>query len=92
MLKDAALVNAFLWGISAMSFAGAGVLLLRFWRQTRDRFFALFAAALWLLALNYVGLGLLGSTDETRHFVYLVRLIAFVVLIAAIIDKNRRPS
>jgi hypothetical protein len=85
-------LNFFLWGASAAASWTAGLLLLRFWRDTKDRFFALFAAAFWCLSLNWIGLALKEPPDEARTLLYLVRLIAFVLIIAAIIDKNRSAA
>lgn len=85
-------LNLFLWGASAVASGTAGLFFLRFWRETRDRFFALFAAAFWCLTLNWIGLALTDPPDEARTLLYLVRLIAFVLIIAAIIDKNRSAA
>jgi len=77
------------WGASAAASWTVGLLFLRFWRDTRDRFFALFALAFWALTLNYVGLAVTDPPHEARTLFYLVRLVAFVLIIAAIVDKNR---
>jgi len=74
----------------------AGLLFLRFWRETGERLFLLFAASFWVFSLNWVLLVTIASSAETRHHAYLVRLIAFSIIIFAIWDKNRahahRPS
>ena len=44
-----------------------------------------------LLAINWIEVLYVDVTDETQHGIYVVRLVAFLLLIAAIIDKNRRP-
>jgi hypothetical protein len=67
----------------------AGLCFLRFWRDTRDRLFVFFAVAFWLLALCWMLLALLSPTEETRPYVYAIRLAAFGLIIAAIVDKNR---
>jgi hypothetical protein len=85
-------LNVFLWGASAVASWTAGLFFLRFWRETRDRFFALFAAAFWFLTLNWIGLALTDPPDEARTLFFLVRLIAFLLIIAAIVDKNRSAS
>jgi uncharacterized membrane protein YcjF (UPF0283 family) len=66
----------------------AATFFLRFWRKTRDRLFALFAAAFFLLAVNWVALAFT-RRDEMRTALYVVRLLAFVVILVAIADKNR---
>jgi hypothetical protein len=62
----------------------------RFWQRTRDRLFLTFAAAFFLLMLERLILITLGSAHEFTPFVYLVRFSAFLLIIAAVIDKNRR--
>jgi hypothetical protein len=74
-------------GAIAAGYAVAGVFFLRFWRDTRDRLFALFAVALFVLAANRVVGGLVPPPH--RDPVYWVRFAAFAVLLLAIIDKNR---
>ena len=82
-------LNLFLWGASSAAGWAAGLFFLRFWRDTGDRFFALFAMAFWALAVNWMGLALTDPPDEARTAFFLVRLVAFVLIIAAIVDKNR---
>ena len=74
-------------GAIAAGYAVSGVFFLRFWRDTRDRLFALFAVAFLVLAVNRVVGGLLPPAD--RHSIYWVRFAAFAVLLLAIVDKNR---
>ena len=61
----------------------------RFWRQSRDRLFLLFAGAFILLALNATALGLSTPQGDLRVLVYGLRLAAFLLIIYAIYDKNR---
>ena len=61
----------------------------RFWRQTRDRLFVMFSIAFGILALQRVIL-----TDEVsfvgnKLWGYSLRLIAFALIIVAIVMKNR---
>jgi hypothetical protein len=67
----------------------AGLFFLRFWRQTADRLFAAFAVAFWLLGAHWLTLALTSPDQEFRPLFYLIRLLAFTLLIAAIIEKNR---
>jgi hypothetical protein len=75
--------------MTAMACFGVSVCFLRFWRQTSDRLFALFALAFALFGVNLLLLAVISRSDESRHLIYLIRLAAFLVIIAAIIDKNR---
>ena len=79
----------FLSGVAAAGSLGVGFLFLRMWRETRDRFFALFGIAFWVMALNWFLLVWVTPASEDRHYFYIIRLLAFLLIIAAILDKNR---
>lgn len=81
---------AFVSGLITMGFVVAGLFFLRFWRRTKDWLFVAFAAAFWLLALNQTLLVLSQASIEERSWLYLLRLLAFATIIAAIWFKNRR--
>jgi hypothetical protein len=80
---------AFLSGAVTLGFATAALFFLRFWRDTRDELFLAFAAAFLLLGVGQAILALGGVPDEQRSWVYLVRLVAFLTILAAILRKNR---
>jgi hypothetical protein len=82
-------MTSFLHGVTAMGCAIAALFFLRFWRQSLDRFFVLFAFAFFILSADYAILGLVTFATEWRPYVYGVRLLAFALIIAAIADKNR---
>jgi hypothetical protein len=75
-----------------MASTTAGLFFLRFWRDTRDRLFLMFALAFWTLALNWLGLALVAEPEEGRTFFYLLRLCAFLLILLAVIDKNRTAA
>ena len=79
----------FLQGVSAAASFVVGLLFLRFWRESHDRLFAFFGAAFWLMAISWSVLGLLSPTEDTRAYIYSIRLLAFILIIIGIIDKNR---
>jgi hypothetical protein len=79
----------FLWGAASMVALAIGLFFIRFWRQTADRLFLLFSIAFWLLALNWIALAVVMPESEARHFFYVLRLAAFLLIAFAIIDKNR---
>lgn len=83
------LVNQFFLGAIAMGCWIAGLFFLRFWRKTHDRLFLTFAGAFWLLGVTRVMTALSGHTDERYRYIYVVRLLAYILILAAIIDKNR---
>ena len=81
----------FLLGAVAMASLVSAAFFWRFWRQTHDRFFMLFAAAFLLEAINRTTLAAVGSvTEEQEPLFYLVRLFSFVLILIAIVDKNLR--
>jgi peptidoglycan/LPS O-acetylase OafA/YrhL len=82
----------FLSGAITMGFIVAAVFFLRFWRRTRDRFFFAFAVAFLLLALNQALAQWLGAADERVMYTYLLRVLGFVIILAAIVDKNMAPK
>ncbi|MBA3392721.1 MAG: hypothetical protein H0T89_08760 [Deltaproteobacteria bacterium] len=67
-----------------------GLKFLKFWRLARDRFFIFFAAAFWIFATGWGLRAFLHTDAEHGHFVYLPRLLSFLLILVAIIDKNRR--
>jgi hypothetical protein len=80
----------FMMGAIAMASCVAALFFLRFWRDTGDRLFLIFAASFFLLAATRLGLVLSAVTQEANTHWYWVRLIAFVLILVAIVDKNRR--
>jgi hypothetical protein len=80
----------FISGAIAMGYLVAGIFFLRFWRDSRDRLFAMFGAAFFILALQRFGLEFVKDFPEKEPLWYFVRLLAFVIIIAAIVDKNRK--
>ena len=78
----------FMSGALTLGFVIAAVFFLRFWRRTADRLFLAFAVAFFLLALNQALAQWLGAADERVGYTYLLRVIGFVIILAAIVDKN----
>jgi len=85
-------VNLILLGATSMASAVAALFFLRFWRDTRDRFFLFFAIAFGLEAVNRLVLALAGVSSEREPYLYLVRLFAFTLILVAIVDKNRKSA
>jgi hypothetical protein len=84
-------IDQFLLGTVVMACVVIGLFFMRFWRRTRDRLFAIFAVAFWLLGLNWLLLAIFGR-NETHTALYLIRLLAFVLILLAVIDKNRAAA
>ena len=91
-------LDQFTMGAIAMASWVAGLYFLRFWKDTGDRLFASFAVAFWLLGVTRIALAMTrdpapGHADAESHtMLYLIRLAAFVLILIAIIDKNRPRS
>ncbi len=87
------LLESFLSGAAVAGFVLASVFFLRFWRRTHDGLFAAFSAAFLLLAANQTMITIGGVPSEYQSWVYLLKLVAFALLILAIVSKNfgRRP-
>lgn len=80
-------------GAMVMAYFTAGLFFLRFWKDTRDRLFGSFAAAFFLLAVQRALLTLFvdqRADDDAGIFLYAIRLAAFLLIIWAIVDKNRK--
>jgi hypothetical protein len=75
-----------------MGYWVAGLFFLRFWRETSDRLFLIFAGAFWLLGIQRLVLAFTRDMIEDDTGLYLVRLFAFLLILGAIVDKNRSTS
>ena len=82
-------MHNFLAGMITAACWAVGLLFLRLWRDSGDRLFAMFGAAFWVLSLNWIALAIVTPEAESRHVFYLIRLVAFMLIILAIVDKNR---
>ena len=80
----------FLAGAVTLAFVVASFHFIHFWSRTSDRLFLAFAAAFALLALNQVAIFVLDVADERTHYVYILRVLAFILILLAIVDKNLR--
>jgi hypothetical protein len=77
-------------GAIVMGYAIAGLFFLRFWRETRDRLFLAFAVAFWILGCQRMALvSVPEPAADMVTSLYLIRLAAFVLILLAILDKNR---
>jgi hypothetical protein len=83
-------VSDFTLGASAMGSAAIALLFFRYWRATRDRLFLAFGAAFVAFAANRCVQAASDRDSEHLLGVYSLRLLAFLLIIAAIVDRNRR--
>jgi hypothetical protein len=77
-------------GILIAEYAVIALFFAKFWAKSRDRLFAMFSAAFLLLAVQRAAIAMTQEILEQQAPLYLMRLAAFVVIIVAVIDRNRR--
>jgi hypothetical protein len=82
-------MNELISGALIAGYLTAGLFFLRFWKSTHDRLFLLFASAFGVLALQRLILSLTTVSTEDATYLYVLRLAAFIIIIIAIVDKNR---
>lgn len=82
-------ITLFVSGVLAGAYAIAALFFLKFWRQTRDRLFAYFSAAFALLVVQRMVLVATVGERVDPGVYYLVRLTAFLLILVAIVEKNR---
>lgn len=82
----------FIAGTLVMTAVAIGLYFLKYWKLSKDRFFIWFAAAFWTFGLGWIIRAFHPAVSEHAHWVFLPRLLAFVMIIVAILDKNRRTT
>lgn len=75
----------------AMYFVAA-LFFLRFWRKTSDALFSYFSIAFAILAVQRLLIAAIGEDSEYNPWFYLLRLLAFLVILTGIWQKNRESS
>lgn len=75
-------------GMAMMGFIIAGLFFFPFWSRTRDRLFAIFGVVFLLMALNEAFVDVSGSPTNEVVLAYVLRIIAFLMLIVGIVAKN----
>lgn len=81
-------LNAFLLGVIATTSITAAVFFLRFWKRTRDSLFLAFAVAFLIEGVNRIAVLEVERPNEGSPWTYVVRLIAFLIILAGILNKN----
>jgi hypothetical protein len=75
-------------GAVAMGSAVIALFFLRFWRNSRDRFFLYFALSFGIEGAHRVYAALAYQDNEDSPLHYLIRLAAYLLIIWAILEKN----
>lgn len=82
----------FLSGAITLGYLVAGLFFLRFWQRTRDGLFLAFAISFALLGVGQAVQALASIPEEERSYIFLFRLAAFAIIIAAVVRKNRSAT
>jgi hypothetical protein len=83
------MLEGFLLGLIVTSSLVVGAFFLKFWRKTRDWLFLGFAAAFIIEGLNRLTFLGLDEPNEGSPVVYTIRLFSYLLMLAAIVHKNR---
>jgi hypothetical protein len=76
-------------GLIVAGYLVAALTFARFYRDSRDRLFLWFSAGFVLLAAQRASLAAADVLPLDPLWYYVIRLIAFLLFLGAIIDKNR---
>lgn len=80
----------FLNGSACMGALTCGLFFLAFWKKSADRLFLIFALSFWLLAIErLISLLFVELPAENKAALYSIRLLAFLMILFGIWDKNR---
>lgn len=86
---DILLASQLVSGAILMGYLIAGLFFWRFWRETQDRLFAILAVSFWMLAVQRLLVAMAVSVFESEAYLYGIRLLAYLLILYAIVDKNR---
>lgn len=92
--------TVFLAGISMATFGASGLFFLKLWTASRDRFFIFFSIACGFLSIERVFALFVAGTfsplrsesSEFTGWIYLIRMTAFIMILIAIVEKNRKKK
>lgn len=85
-------IEAFMLGVIATASVTAGVFFLKFWRKTRDSLFLAFGLAFLIEGVNRCAFLTLAKPNEGSPYIYIVRLLTFLLMLGAILYKNYGKS
>jgi hypothetical protein len=81
-------IGDLLLGAIAMACFTITLFFLRFWKTTRDRFFLFLGASFFVEGLERAAIGIIPHSDEHEPLFYVLRLLAFAILLYGIAEKN----
>lgn len=83
-------MRVFVFGMLVMGDLVAAMFFLRFWHRTRDQLFQAFGLA-FLILTAHRGLLAYHTPGSEPDWVYFLRLLAFLLILAAVVGKNLIP-
>jgi len=86
------MINNMMFGAVIMASFTISLFFLKFWKNTRDRFFLYFAISFLLDGICRITLAATANANDYDPVVYTIRLISFLVIIYAIFEKNNARS
>lgn len=86
------IVEGFLLGVIAVASATAAVFFLKFWTETRDLLFLAFSVFFFTEAAARTLLLFFAHPNEGSPWIYVVRLVALLFIILAVLRKNSTGS
>jgi zinc transporter ZupT len=82
-------MTTFIYGVLTALSATIAIFFFKLFRDAKDRLFGFFAAAFGVLAIDWLAHAVLAPRHESQHYLFLIRLLSFVLIIAGIVGKNR---
>ena len=86
------MIIGFLLGVIVVASLAAASFFFLFWKESKDPLFAAFALAFAIEGLNRMRFLFEEKPNEGSPSIYLVRLLAFLIILSAIVWKNRREK
>lgn len=83
------MIDAFLLGVIVTASLAASAFFFRFWKQTRDLLFFGFSAAFFIEGINRLAFLFAEQPGAGSSLIYAVRLLSYLLILAAILHKNR---
>lgn len=78
----------YMYGALSLGCFAIALFFVRYYRLAKDELFLWFSGSFATLGFHWTVLAL-GAASEHAHLLYLVRLVAFLMIIVAILRKNR---
>lgn len=83
-------ITIFFSGVMFTTFAASGLFFFRFWKKTLERFFLYFSFACWMISFERIPIMIYSTDLEAHSWIYLFRLTAFLLILMAAYQANKR--